>query len=171
MPVTCLSVCITVAHRILQTTATLCLSIDNIIWMMHPTATSSKQPPMAVLPVQSLEQTLRDLHIDIEVQSFIEQVLSQPARSTPTELLQKDAHPAAGCEHSVLSATPSPRVVTLRFDTLSTAMEDLGITSSAVAVMKIAQLEELASMPEPTPEGRQVLLAHRSDSLFNSSLS
>jgi hypothetical protein len=125
---------------------------------------------MAVLP---LEQTLRDLHIDIEVHSFIERVLSQPARSTPTELLQRDAHPAAGYEHSVLSArpTPSPRVVTLRFDTLSAAMEDLGITSSAVAVMKTAQLEELASMPEPTPEGRQVLLARRSYSLFNSSLS
>ncbi|KAF5385014.1 hypothetical protein D9615_001026 [Tricholomella constricta] len=128
---------------------------------MDPAATSSKQPPMAVLPVQSLEQTLRDLHVDIEVQSFIEQVLSHPARSTPTELSQKDARPAAGSGHSVLpvsSSMTSSRLFTLRFDTLSMAMEELGFASSAVAVMKTAQLEELMSMPEPTPEGRQVLL-------------
>jgi hypothetical protein len=133
--------------------------------MMDPTATSSEQPPTAVLPVQSLEKTLRDLHVDIEVQSFIEQVLSQPARSTPTEVFREDARPATGSEHSVLLAKPNPRVVTLRLDTLSMAMEDLGIASSAVAVMKTAQMEELTSMPEPTPEGPQVLLARRSDSL------
>jgi hypothetical protein len=133
--------------------------------MMDPT-TSSKQPSLAVLPIDALEQTLRDLHIDIDAQSFIEKVTSQPSRSAPT---QEDAHPAAGGQHSVLPLLSTSRfstpLVTLQLDSLSMAMEELGLRNSAVTLMKTAQLAELISMPEPTPEGRQALLERKPYSL------
>jgi hypothetical protein len=71
-------------------------------------------------------------------------------------------------EHPALlhsSSMSSPRVVSLRFVTLSAAMEELGLATSAVTVMKTAQLIELMAMPEPTPVGRQVLLTRKSNSI------
>jgi hypothetical protein len=129
--------------------------------MMDLTATSPKQPSVAVLPVDSLEQTLPELHVDIDVQSFIEKVISHPALPTlaGTHILQDDKHPAMGSQH-LLSASTYP---TLQFDSLSMAMEELGLPHSAVTLMKTAQLVEFASMPDPTPEGRQFLLERKPD--------
>ena len=49
---------------------------------MNPTETSSSEqnPPMAIMPVNSLVETLRELDIHIEVQSFIEKVNSQSSK-------------------------------------------------------------------------------------------
>jgi hypothetical protein len=64
------------AHRFLHFTATLCLLIESFTGLNPQEISASEQPPTAILLVDDLEQTLRDLGVEIDVQSFIEKVNS-----------------------------------------------------------------------------------------------
>jgi hypothetical protein len=165
----CAAVLRVFAHHFLHITATLCLSIDYIIGMNPTAASSSEQPSMAILPVDSLEQTLRDLDVDIDVQSFIEKVISRRVLSTATEQCPLETHPEADAsvepntQPSVLplsstsvSSTQSSPVVTHPADSLS---------NTAPALVETARQVDPASIPAPTPERRKAMLARKPDSL------
>jgi hypothetical protein len=139
---------------------------------MNPTAkSSSQQPSVAILPIDALEHTLRDLGVDIDVQSFIEKVHSRHALSMATELGRYPeplvAHHEAGpsvepnSQRSVrpysptsASSTQSSPVATLQADSLS----DTG----PVLVEMAQRLESESLMPTSTAEASPKMVSESS---------
>src|ERR1700735_5067684 len=98
-------------------------------------AESSKQPSVAVLPVDSLEKTLQ---VNIDVQSFINEVLSQAPESTPKH---SPSMPSPSVPPPPSMPRLGPQLLILQYDSLAMALKDLGLNHDTVAIMKTARRE------------------------------